>query len=77
MITDYIDMYTFLCLFYSLQIYQLPYIVILCVTAFHNDERHLIKDFSTKEENETISIIATKEITQKDRMIKLSDKMSA
>ena len=36
--------------FYSLQIYQLPFIVIHCVTACHNDERHLIKDFNKRKE---------------------------
>ena len=48
LITDYIDVHTFLWIFYSLQIYQLPSIVIHRVTVCHNDERHLIKDFNKR-----------------------------
>ena len=50
LITDYIDVHTFLWIFYSLQIYQLSSIVIHSVTACHNDERHLIKDFNKRKE---------------------------
>ena len=48
LITEYIDVHTFLWIFYLLQIYQLPSIMIHRVTACHNDEQHLIKDFNKR-----------------------------
>ena len=44
------DVHTVLWHFHSLQIYQLPSNPIQCVTACHDDERHLIKDFNKRKE---------------------------